>query len=51
MGIVRLSGRDVMRLSTDAREREERLASSEARGIGPRHVVQRVATGGNRALA
>ena len=32
MGIVRLSGRDVVRLSTDAHEREGRRASSEARG-------------------
>ena len=39
MGIVRLSGREAVRLSTEAREREGRLAWSEARGVGRRPVV------------
>jgi hypothetical protein len=39
MGIVRLSGRDAVRLSTVAREREGQLASSDARGVGPGYAV------------
>ena len=39
MGIVRLSERDVVRLSTHARERGGQPASSEADGVGQRHEV------------
>jgi hypothetical protein len=39
MGIVRLPERDPVRLSTDAREREGRLASNDPPGIGQRLVV------------
>ena len=38
MGIVRLPGRDGVRLSTDARERERPLALSNARDVGQWHV-------------
>lgn len=39
MGIVRLIGRDVVRLSTDAHERTGRVASSDTRGGGQQPVV------------
>jgi hypothetical protein len=39
MGIVRLPGRDVVRLSTDARAREGRRASRDTREIAQRPVV------------
>ena len=39
MGIVRPRGRDVMRLSTDARERGGQPGSREAYGVGHRHEV------------
>ena len=39
MGIVRLSGRDGVRFSTAAREREGREASKDPQGIGRRPVV------------
>ena len=39
MVIVRLSGRDAVRLLTDVRERAERVASSDARGVGERPLV------------
>ena len=39
MGIARLAGRDVVRLLTDACEREGRLAWSEARVVGEEAVV------------
>ena len=39
MGIVRPSGHEAVRLSTEARERAGRLAGSEARRVGGRPVV------------
>ena len=39
MGIVRPSGREAVRLSTEARERAGPLVWSEARGVGRRPVV------------
>ena len=41
MGIVRLSGRDAVRLSTDACERAGQPGSSEAHGVGQPHEVVR----------
>jgi hypothetical protein len=40
MGIVRLRGRDVGRLSTDARERAGLLALSDGHGVGQYAVVE-----------
>ena len=39
MGIVRLSERDVVRRSTDARERAGQPGSSQAHGVGHRHGI------------
>jgi hypothetical protein len=45
MGIVRVTGREMVRLSTETREREGRPTSNDARGVGKPPVLGSVASG------